>query len=79
MVNRTIFIPKCSDISYFLLYQTKSQENKRMVSCVFNFKYLSQIAHVGGVLKLSEPADFITDPGFENCPRFVGVIEQNKI
>ena len=40
---------------------------------------LGQIAHVGGVLKLSEPADFKTDPGFDNYPRFVGVIEQNKI
>ena len=30
-------------------------------------------------MKLSEPADFKTDPGFENCPRFVGVIEQNKL
>ena len=39
---------------------------------------LGQITHVGGVLKLSEPAEFNTDPGFENCPRFVGVIEQNK-
>ena len=42
MVNRTIFRTKCSDITYFHLYQTKSQENKRMVACVFNFKYLSQ-------------------------------------
>ena len=33
---------------------------------------LGQIAHVGVVLKLS-------GPGFENCPRFVGVIDQNKI
>ena len=40
---------------------------------------LGQIGHVGGVLKLSEPANFKTDPGFENWPRFVGVIEQNKI
>ena len=39
----------------------------------------NQIAQVGGVLKLSEPADSKTDPGFENCPRFEGVIEQNKI
>ena len=38
---------------------------------------LGQIAHVGGVLKLSEPADL--EPGLENCPRFVGVIAQNKI
>ena len=40
---------------------------------------LGQIVHVGGDLKLSEPADFKTDPDFENCPRFVGVIEQIKI
>ena len=40
---------------------------------------LGQIEHVGGVLKLPEPADFKTDPGFENCPRFVGVKEQKKI
>ena len=40
---------------------------------------LGQIVHVGGVLKSLEPADFKTDPGFDNCPRFVGVIEQNKI
>ena len=30
-------------------------------------------------MKLSGPADFKTNPGFENCPRFVGVIEQNKL
>ena len=42
---------------------------------------LGQIVHVGVVLKSSKQADFITDPGLENCPRFVGVIEieQNKI
>ena len=40
---------------------------------------MTQIDHVGDLLKLSEQADFKTDPGFENCPRFVGVIEQNKI
>ena len=40
---------------------------------------LGQITHVGVVLKSSGPADFRTDPGFENRPRFVGVIEQNKI
>ena len=33
---------------------------------------LGQIVHVRGVLKLLGPADFITDPGFEKCPRFVG-------
>ena len=30
-------------------------------------------------MKLSEPADSKTDPGFENSPRFKGVTEQNKI
>ena len=40
---------------------------------------LGQIEHVGGTLKLSEPADFKTSPGSENCPRFVGVVEQYKI
>ena len=28
---------------------------------------------------MSGPADFKSVPGFENEPRFVGVIEQNKI
>ena len=28
---------------------------------------------------MSEPTDFQTDPGLENCPRFEGVIGQNKI
>ena len=37
------------------------------------------MAHVGGVFKTSGPADFKSVPGFENRPRFVGVIEQNKI
>ena len=40
---------------------------------------LGQFEHAGGVSKLSEPADFKTDPGIENWPRFVGVIEQNKV
>ena len=40
---------------------------------------LGQIEHVGGVLKLSGPADSKTDTGFEICPRFWGVIGQNKI
>ena len=40
---------------------------------------LGQISHVGGVLKSSKPADFKTDPGFENFLRFVVIIEQNKI
>ena len=30
-------------------------------------------------MKTSRPADFKSVPGFENQPRFVGVIEQNKI
>ena len=36
------------------------------------------MAHVGGVFKTSGPADFKSIPGFENQPRFVGVIEQNR-
>ena len=40
---------------------------------------LSQIGHVGGVLKTSGPADSKSVPGFDNWPRFVGVIEQIKI
>ena len=28
---------------------------------------------------MSGPADFKSVPGFDNYPRFVGVIEQNKI
>ena len=40
---------------------------------------LSQIGHVGGVLKMSGPADFKYVPGFENRPEFVGVIVENKI
>ena len=40
---------------------------------------LGQIGHVVGLLKTSEPADFKSVPGFENWPRFVGSIEQNKI
>ena len=42
MVNRTIFGTNCSDFCYFHLQQINYQENKRMVSCVFNLKYLSQ-------------------------------------
>ena len=38
-----------------------------------------QNAHVGGVLETSGPADSKTDTGFEICPRFWGVIGQNKI
>ena len=40
---------------------------------------LGQIANVGCVLKTSGPADSKSVPGFNNWPRFVGVIEQNKI
>ena len=40
---------------------------------------LGHIGHVGGVLKMSGPAVFKYVPGFDNWPRFVGVIEQNKI
>ena len=40
---------------------------------------LGQIAHVGGVLKTSGPADSKSFPGFDNWTRFVGVIKQNKI
>ena len=41
---------------------------------------LGQIGHVGGVLKTSGPADSkYYVPGFDNWPRSVGVIEQNKI
>ena len=40
---------------------------------------LDHIELVGGVLKSSETADFKTDPGYENCPRFFGKIEKNKI
>ena len=40
---------------------------------------LGPIGHVGVVLKLSGPADSKTDTGFEICPRFWGVIGQNKI
>ena len=38
-----------------------------------------QIAHIGDVLKMSDPADFKSVPGLENWQRIVGVIEQNKI
>ena len=40
---------------------------------------LGQIGHVGGVLKTSGPADFKSVPGYENWPRVVGEIDQNKI
>ena len=49
------------------------------VSLTSNISKLDQIAQVGGVLRMSEPADSKTDPGFENRPRFEVVIEQNKI
>ena len=50
-----------------------------MASCVFNLKYLSQIGHVGDVLKTSGPADFKSVPGYENWPRVVGEIDQNQV
>ena len=50
-----------------------------MASSVLSQPKLGQIAHVGGVLKTSGSADFKSVPGFENQPRFLGVIEQNKI
>ena len=40
---------------------------------------LGQVAHVGGVLKTSGPADSKSVPGFKIWPRFAWVIEQNKI
>ena len=40
---------------------------------------LGQMGHVGGVLKTSGPADFKSVLVFDNWPRFVGVMEQNKI
>ena len=42
MVNITIFGKKFSDFIYFHLQQINYHENKKMVSCVFNLKYLSQ-------------------------------------
>ena len=44
-----------------------------------DLKSAGQIVHVGGVLKMSGLADFKSVPSFENWPRFVGVIEQNKM
>ena len=40
---------------------------------------LGQIKLSGTVLESSGRADSKTVPGFDNWPRFVGVIEQNKI
>ena len=40
---------------------------------------LGQIKLLGTVLESSGRADSKTVPGFDNQPRFVGVIEQNKI
>ena len=40
---------------------------------------LGQIGHIGGVLKMSGPAEFKSVPGFENLLIFVEVIKQNKI
>ena len=65
----------------FPLSQINYHENKQMVSCVFNLKYLSQNLvklHIG-VLKTLGPADSKSVPGFKDWPRFGGVIDQNKI
>ena len=78
-MNRTIFATNCSNWCYFYLQEINYLENKRMVSCVFHLKYLSQYMVKLFVLKMSGPADFKSVPGFENWPRFGGVIEQNKI
>ena len=40
---------------------------------------LGQLSKSGTVLESSGRADSKTIPGFDNWPRFVGVIEQNKI
>ena len=42
LVNKTIFGANCSNFCYFHLQQINYEENKRMVSFVFNLKYLSQ-------------------------------------
>ena len=41
--------------------------------------HLSQIQLPGLVLEFSGRVDFETIPGFDNWPRFAGVIEQNKV
>ena len=46
-------------------------ENKRMICIMYLYPQISQpklcqIAHVEGVLKLLELANFETDPGFKN-------------
>ena len=40
---------------------------------------LGELSKPGTVLKLPRQVDSQTVPGFYNWPRFVGVIEQNKI
>ena len=42
-----------------------SQVKARARSLTISKPKLGQIAHLGGVLKLSEPTDFKTDPGFD--------------
>ena len=67
------------------LLQLTTQSNqlswkKRMGSCIMyqiSYPKLGQIEHVGGVVRSSGTAD--SKSSFENWPRFMGVIEQNKI
>ena len=42
MLNKTIFGTNISDFCHFHVQQINTHENKRMVSYVFNLKYLSQ-------------------------------------
>ena len=55
---------------------------KEWISCLwpwFTQPNLGQIQLPGGVLESSGQADSKTVPGFDDWPRFEGVIEQNKI
>ena len=80
MVNRLTFGTNCSDFCYFHLQEINYHRNKKFQSIQPQISQpkLGQIGHVGGVLETSGPADSKSVPGFENRPRFVGVIEQNK-
>ena len=40
---------------------------------------LGQLSKPGIVLESARPEDSKTVPGFDNSPRFVGVIEENKM
>ena len=60
------FHTKCSVLYSIPVSHIKYHTDKRMVSCVFNLKYLGQDVHVGGVLKSSGAADSKSTPGFEN-------------